>query len=91
MPLGQAEVSKIMRDWENQGYNTEGFELEPTNQFAEAGNYSQSRREWPTWDDIASERKTRTYQVTLPDLNGEIPPAAVMDTLEGHVLTRRCL
>ncbi|KAL8387360.1 hypothetical protein RB595_009961 [Gaeumannomyces hyphopodioides] len=69
MPLTQDDVSGIMHDWEKLGYNTRPFELEPTNQFAEAGNYSQSRREWPTWDDIASERQKRSYKVTLPDLN----------------------
>lgn len=81
-PLTQDDVSGIVRGWEKLGYNTSPFELEPTNQFAEAGNYSQSRREWPTWDDIASERQKRSYKVTLPDLNGVISP------ISPHTLNR---
>lgn len=71
LPLNEQDVAGIMKSWEELGYSTKGFHLDDTMGFIEAGNQSQSRREWPTWEDLASDRQQRNYKVTLPDLNGE--------------------
>ncbi|ELQ36209.1 hypothetical protein OOU_Y34scaffold00666g70 [Pyricularia oryzae Y34] len=69
LPLNEQDVAGIMKSWEELGYSTKGFHLDDTMGFIEAGNQSQSRREWPTWEDLASDRQQRNYKVTLPDLN----------------------
>lgn len=69
MPLDKNDVARVMASWEELGYSTSGFQLDDTRGFIETGNQSQSRREWPTWEDLASDRQQRHYKVTLPDLN----------------------
>ncbi|KAH9888619.1 hypothetical protein F4778DRAFT_796924 [Xylariomycetidae sp. FL2044] len=70
MPLDAANVTAMLRSWEELGYNVRGFDLEGFHGSADAlGNYSQSRGEWPSTEDMAREHSQRRFQVTLPDLN----------------------
>ncbi|KAM7187934.1 hypothetical protein V8F33_010966 [Rhypophila sp. PSN 637] len=68
-PLTEAEVTGMLRSWEELGYNTKGFELDSPSQFAAPGENSQSRGAWPDFDELVSERKAGDWKVQLPDLN----------------------
>ncbi|OTA62805.1 hypothetical protein K449DRAFT_433719 [Hypoxylon sp. EC38] len=70
IPLNAAEVTAMLRSWEELGYNVRGFDLEGHNASLDSiENYSQSRGQWPDEDDMVTERSQHKYQVTLPDLN----------------------
>ncbi|KAM7208847.1 hypothetical protein V8F20_000725 [Naviculisporaceae sp. PSN 640] len=68
-PLTESEVKSMLREWEELGYNTKGFELDSPSEFAAPGENSQSRGAWPDFDDLDKERQARGWKVLLPDLN----------------------
>ncbi|KAK4124963.1 hypothetical protein N657DRAFT_342561 [Parathielavia appendiculata] len=69
LPLTEADVSGMLRSWQQLGYNVDGFDLyEPAAELS-PGEHSQSRGDWPDPDDISRERKQGTWRVLLPDLN----------------------
>lgn len=68
-PLTESEVKGMLRDWEELGYNTRGFELDSPSEYAAPGENSQSRGAWPDFDDLDRERKAGAWKVLLPDLN----------------------
>ncbi|KAK3336191.1 hypothetical protein B0T19DRAFT_447409 [Cercophora scortea] len=70
MPLAPSDVDRILQSWEQLGYSTRGFDLDPPTAFSAPGADSQSRGAWPDFDDIIRERKERGWKVLLPDLNG---------------------
>ncbi|KAK3693779.1 hypothetical protein B0T22DRAFT_436927 [Podospora appendiculata] len=69
MPLARSDVDRILQNWEQLGYDTRGFDLDPPTAFSAPGADSQSRGAWPDFDDIIKERKERGWKVLLPDLN----------------------
>ncbi|KAK6956232.1 hypothetical protein Daesc_001505 [Daldinia eschscholtzii] len=70
VPLSASDVKAMLRSWEELGYDVRGFDLEGRHSPLDPlESYSQSRGEWPNFDDIANERTEHKYQVTLPDLN----------------------
>jgi hypothetical protein len=62
----------MLKEWEQLGYDTRGFDLDTPRGFAEVGEYSQSRGAWPDLEDLSKEWDQRTFKVLLPDLNGEL-------------------
>jgi hypothetical protein len=68
-PLCQDEIEKMFDSWKELGYNIEGFDLLVEGQ-APGTDDSQSREDWPLFDDVEEERSAQTYKVMLPDLNG---------------------
>lgn len=70
MPLTETETKNMMRSWDELGYDTEGFDLDPMIQYLDQSNYSRSRSSWPSTEDTIWERAQRKYTVNLPDLNG---------------------
>ena len=71
IPLTEANVSGMLRSWQQLGYGIDGFDLyEPATEL-EPTEQSQSRGAWPDPDDLVRERKQRGWRVLLPDLNGK--------------------
>ncbi|KAI1358693.1 hypothetical protein F5Y08DRAFT_332917 [Xylaria arbuscula] len=69
MPLDAASTQSMFRSWEELGYNIKGFDLDAQQSEGALEYNSQSRNEWPQADDIAKERLSNKFRVTLPDLN----------------------
>ncbi|KAL2758521.1 hypothetical protein ACRALDRAFT_1075083 [Sodiomyces alcalophilus JCM 7366] len=66
IPLTAEETARMYQSWEELGYCIAGFDLQghgPTD------NNAQSRADWPSAEDMTTERSSKPYQVTLPDLN----------------------
>jgi hypothetical protein len=70
IPLTEANVSGMLRSWQQLGYNIDGFDLYEPAAELNPREQSQSRGAWPDPDDIARERKAGGWRVLLPDLNG---------------------
>ncbi|KAE9365485.1 hypothetical protein N431DRAFT_353655 [Stipitochalara longipes BDJ] len=66
-PLNQKDVDAMVKEWEQLGYDTTGFNLGPTSPNAEEGSQGQSRGIWPYDQDILNERAQRSYKVSIPD------------------------
>ncbi|GJN67572.1 hypothetical protein PLICBS_001599 [Purpureocillium lilacinum] len=69
MPLRADEVERMIDSWKELGYSVNGFDLMVEGSQPHGTANSQSRLGWPDPDELTQERSTRTYQVTLPDLN----------------------
>lgn len=70
-PMNQKDVDAMVKDWEQLGYDTTGFNLGPAEPDAEEGSQGQSRGIWPYDQDMLSERAQRSYRVSIPDRRGE--------------------
>ncbi|KAK3298320.1 uncharacterized protein B0H64DRAFT_370826 [Chaetomium fimeti] len=68
-PLTEANVSGMLRSWQQLGYDIDGFDLYEPAAAVEPKEQSQSRGAWPDPDDLVRERKSRDWTVLLPDLN----------------------
>ncbi|KAK6067964.1 myosin class II heavy chain [Seiridium cupressi] len=72
IPMSASQMADMLRSWDELGYNTRGFDLEGPVDRASLDpleNYSQSRNQWPSPEQIVGERAQRSYAVLLPDLN----------------------
>ncbi|KAI1170226.1 hypothetical protein F4777DRAFT_595367 [Nemania sp. FL0916] len=69
MPLDAAGTEAMLQSWEQLGYSTRGFDLHGDGLDGAPEKHSRSRDEWPLLDDVAKERSSGRYTVTLPDLN----------------------
>ncbi|KAF7558573.1 hypothetical protein G7046_g5574 [Stylonectria norvegica] len=69
LPLRQQEVDRMYSSWQELGYNVSGFDLEVEGYKPPGTDDSQSRDEWPNFDQVEQERFDRSFKVTLPDLN----------------------
>lgn len=85
MPLTESEIMRMLRSWEELGYNIAGFDLcEPADDLGPP-EQSRSKGPWPDPDDMARERKQGGWKVVLPDLNGGC--ALPSKCLDSEVLT----
>ena len=71
MPLRPDEIERMFESWKELGYNIDGFDLLVEGYQPPGTADAQSRDCWPSAEDMASERSTGKYKVTLPDLNGK--------------------
>lgn len=71
VPLTEANVSGMLRSWQELGYDIDGFDLYEPAAEVEAKEQSQSRGAWPDPEDLIKEQKSRDWTVLLPDLNGK--------------------
>lgn len=71
MPLNETEVSRMVRSWEELGYDTKGFDLNWMDTISADDDHSKSRDAWPSAEELNDEKAARNYRVVLPDLNGE--------------------
>lgn len=69
MPLGAEEMERMFNSWRELGYSVDGFDLLVEGYQAPGTDDSQSRLAWPSAEDLARERASGQYKVTLPDLN----------------------
>jgi hypothetical protein len=70
-PMNQKDVDAMVREWEQLGYDTTGFNLGPTSPDTEEGSQGQSRGIWPYDQDVLIERSERSFKVNIPDRRGE--------------------
>jgi hypothetical protein len=70
-PMTERDVEAMLKEWEQLGYDTTGFNLGPTSPDAEEGSQGQSRGVWPHDLDIWNEREQRSFRVSIPDRRGE--------------------
>ncbi|PMD32931.1 hypothetical protein L207DRAFT_439468 [Hyaloscypha variabilis F] len=66
-PMNQKDVDAMVREWEQLGYDTTGFNLGPTSPDTEEGSQGQSRGIWPYDQDVLIERSERSFKVNIPD------------------------
>ncbi|TVY50717.1 hypothetical protein LCER1_G009168 [Lachnellula cervina] len=66
-PMTEKDVEAKLKEWEDQGYDTSGFNLgqgENVSGYAEKG---QSCALWPQIEDVREERQQRSFRVSIPD------------------------
>ncbi|KAK2624140.1 hypothetical protein QTJ16_006774 [Diplocarpon rosae] len=66
-PLTEQDMAAMLKDWEQLGYDTAGFNLGPEPEDRGEGSRGQSRSPWPLGQDVANERAQRSYRVNIPD------------------------
>jgi hypothetical protein len=70
-PMKERDVEAMLKEWEQLGYDTTGFNLGPASPDAEEGSQGQSRGVWPIAQDMLNEMKQRSFRVSIPDRRGE--------------------
>ena len=70
-PLSENDVHAMLREWDQLGYDTSGFNLGPTEVHHEEGGQGQSRGIWPVSQDMVQERQQRDFRVSIPDRRGK--------------------
>lgn len=66
-PMTPTDVERMLRDWEQLGYNVAGFNLGNVDVTDTAGVQGQSRSVWPNVEAILEERQMGKYRVSIPD------------------------
>ncbi|PBP17075.1 myosin class II heavy chain [Diplocarpon rosae] len=66
-PLSEKDMAAMLKDWEQLGYDTTGFNLGPEPEDRGEGSRGQSRSPWPLGQDMANERAQRSFRVSIPD------------------------
>ncbi|RFU32425.1 hypothetical protein B7463_g3917, partial [Scytalidium lignicola] len=66
-PMTSKAVAAMLREWEQLGYNTVGFDLGETRVAGGHVEQGQSRSLWPISEDMLSERQKRQFRVSIPD------------------------
>jgi len=70
-PINKKDVDAMVKEWEQLGYDTTGFNLGPLSPGAEEGSQGQSGGIWPYDQDVLNERAQRSFRVSIPDRRGE--------------------
>jgi len=70
-PMKEKDVEAMLKEWEQFGYDTTGFNLGPASPGAEEGSQGQSRGVWPIAQDMLNEKAQRSFRVSIPDRRGE--------------------
>jgi hypothetical protein len=71
-PISEKDIAVMMKDWEQLGYDTTGFNLGPEVSDGQEGGQGQSRSPWPLVQDMIIERQQRSYRVSIPDRRGKL-------------------
>lgn len=66
-PMTEKDVQDMLTNWENLGYNIQGFDLGPEYSDDEESAWGQSRTIWPLIQDILDERIRGSLKVSIPD------------------------
>jgi hypothetical protein len=69
--MKEKDVEAMLKEWEQFGYDTTGFNLGPASPGAEEGSQGQSRGVWPIAQDMLNEKAQRSFRVSIPDRRGE--------------------
>jgi hypothetical protein len=70
--MTESEVDAMLKEWEQLGYDTTGFNLGLSDTFGEEGEQGQSRSVWPNSQDMLHDRKERAFRVSIPDRKGKL-------------------
>lgn len=71
-PMTDRDVEAMLREWEQLGYDTTGFNLGHSSLEDREGGEGQSRSPWPHTHDMIVERKESSYKVSIPDKRGKL-------------------
>ncbi|TVY67395.1 hypothetical protein LSUE1_G009617 [Lachnellula suecica] len=66
-PMTEKDVEAMLEQWEQQGYNTSGFNLGEDENVSGDADKGQSCSVWPQMLDIQEERQHRSFRVNIPD------------------------
>lgn len=69
-PMSEKDVEAMLREWEQLGYDTTGFNLGQSSLDDREGGEGQSRSPWPQTQDMVVERQEKAYNVSIPDKRG---------------------
>lgn len=69
-PMTEKDVIGMLKDWEELGYDTSGFNLGSDD--GGEGGPGQSRNGWPLMIDLEAERAQGSFRVSIPDRRGKI-------------------
>ncbi|KAF8846931.1 hypothetical protein BDZ45DRAFT_608178 [Acephala macrosclerotiorum] len=67
IPMSSKDVVAMMKEWEQLGYDTTGFNLGAESGGVDEGSRGQSRSPWPLVQDMNSERQERNFKISIPD------------------------
>jgi hypothetical protein len=70
-PMSEKDVDAMLKDWEELGYDTKGFNLGHTHNIDDEGGEGQSCSPWPQAVDMNHEREQRSFRVSIPDRRGK--------------------
>jgi hypothetical protein len=73
-PMTEKDVAAMLKEWEQLGYDTTGFNLGQGSDHEGEGGEGQSRSPWPLAQDIVHERQDKSFKVSIPDRRGKILP-----------------
>lgn len=71
VPMTEREVDVMIKEWEQLGYDTTGFNLGPEISDSQEGSQGQSRSPWPLAQDMHFERQRQNYNVNIPNRKGK--------------------
>ncbi|CZT48516.1 related to myosin heavy chain [Rhynchosporium secalis] len=66
-PLTEKDVGAMLKEWEQLGYDTAGFNLGPNVAQGDESSQGQSRSPWPLVKDLAQDRTQKKYSVKIPN------------------------
>lgn len=66
-PMTPTDVQKMLREYEQLGYNVSGFDLSHAEDSDSALVQGQSRVGWPTMDEIQQDRQAGNWRISIPD------------------------
>lgn len=69
-PMSEKDVEAMLKEWEQLGYDTTGFNLGQSHNVDDEGGEGQSRSPWPQAVDMNQERQQRSFRVSIPDRRG---------------------
>jgi hypothetical protein len=71
-PMTEKDVEAMLAKWEEQGYDTKGFNLGHTENTSGDADKGQSCSVWPQAQDLIEERQERSFRVSIPDRRGKL-------------------
>jgi hypothetical protein len=71
-PMTEKDVEAMIKEWEQLGYDTAGFNLGQSHKIDDEGGEGQSRSPWPQAVDMNQERQQRYFRVSIPDRRGKL-------------------
>ncbi|KAK0106092.1 hypothetical protein ONS95_004596 [Cadophora gregata] len=66
-PLTEKDMAAMLKEWEQLGYDTTGFNLGPDVSEGDEGSQGQSRSPWPLVRDVIQDRTQRNFRVSIPN------------------------
>ena len=71
-PMSEKDMAAMLKEWEQLGYDTSGFNLGPDVAEGDEGSQGQSRSPWPLVKDVMQDRTQRSFRVSIPNRKGKL-------------------